>query len=130
MSRAVPMKQNHSNETLSRQLIYLRRALHEHDPKRPNYEVLLQYDEARLHVVVIVKNFLKTLKSEVLSNPPFSPDLVPFDYWLFRWMQKDFAVTGSGLLKKSKYSSMMLSSSVESMSSLILIPKRARKFTK
>jgi len=59
--------------------------------KRPQYEqrydkVILQHDNARLHVAQAVKTYLETLKWEVLSHPPYSPDIAPSDYHLFRSM--------------------------------------------
>ena len=70
------------------QLMRLSRALKE---KRPQYvqrhdEVILQHDSARPHVAHAVKKYLETLKWEVLPHPPYSPDLAPSDYHLFRSM--------------------------------------------
>jgi len=42
------------------------------------------------------------LKWNVLPHPPYSPDIAPSDYWLFRRMQQ---VTGSFLSQKSKIGS-------------------------
>jgi len=59
------------------QLIRLSRALRE----KPKYEqrhdkVILLHDNARP----------ETLKWNVLPHSPYSPDIVPSDYWLFRRM--------------------------------------------
>jgi len=86
------------------QLIRLSHALRE---KRPKYEqrhdkVILLHDNARLHVAKVVKKYLETLKWDVLPHSPYSPDIAPSDYWLFRRMQQ---VTGSLLSQKSKISS-------------------------
>ena len=48
--------------------------------------VILQHDNARLHVVRLVKTYLETLKWEVLPDPLYSPDDAPSDYRLFRLM--------------------------------------------
>ena len=79
------------NETITvvryrTQLMRWSRALRE---KRPQYEqrheeVILQHDNARPHVFKPVKTYLKTLKWEVLPHPPYSPDIAPSDYYLFR----------------------------------------------
>ena len=86
------------NETITgdvyrRQLMRLSRALRE---KRPQYadrhdKVILQHDNARTHVAQVVKTYLETLKWDVLPHPPYSPDLAPSDYYLFRSMQHGLA---------------------------------------
>jgi len=75
------------------QLMRLSRALRE---KRPQYEqrhekVILQHDNARPHVAKPVKTYLETLKWEVLPHPPYSPDIAPSDYYLFRSMAHGLA---------------------------------------
>ncbi|GBP91777.1 Inositol hexakisphosphate and diphosphoinositol-pentakisphosphate kinase [Eumeta japonica] len=47
-------------------------------------KVVLLHDNARPHVAVLVKNYLKTLNQEVLPHPPYSPGIAPSDYHLFR----------------------------------------------
>ena len=59
--------------------------------KRPQYEqrhekVILQHDNTRPHVAKPVKTYLETLKWEMLPHPPYSPDIAPSDYNLFRSM--------------------------------------------
>ena len=59
--------------------------------KRLQYEqrhekVILRHDNARPHVAKPVKTYLETLKWEVLPHPPYSPDIAPSDYYLFRSM--------------------------------------------
>jgi len=86
------------------QLIRLSRALRE---KRPEYEQrhdkVFLHDNVRPHVAKVIKKYLETLKCwDVLSYPPYSSDIAPSDYWLFRKMQQ---VTGSLLSQKSKIGS-------------------------
>lgn len=54
--------------------------------KRPNRkgQVILLHDNARPHVAKVVKATLQELDWEVLRHPPYSPDLAPTDYHLFR----------------------------------------------
>ena len=64
--------------------------------KRPQYEqrhekVILQHDNARPHVAKRVKIYLETLKWEVLPHPPYSSDIAPSDYYLFRSMAHGLA---------------------------------------
>lgn len=86
------------NETITgdryrKQLMQLSRAL---KGKRPQYEqrhdkVILQHDNARPHVAKPVKTYLETLKWSVLPHPPYSPDIAPSDYHLFRSMAHGLA---------------------------------------
>ncbi|CAD7003923.1 unnamed protein product [Ceratitis capitata] len=75
------------------QLTRLSRALKE---KRPQYQerhdkVIVQHDNARPHVAKVVKKYLETLKWEVLPHPPYSPDVAPSDFHLFRSMAHGLA---------------------------------------
>ncbi|KAG5326294.1 MOS1T transposase, partial [Pseudoatta argentina] len=75
------------------QLMLLSRALKE---KRPLYaqrhdKVILLHDNARPHVAKPVKTYLETLKWEVLPHPPYSPDIAPSNFHLFRSMARGLA---------------------------------------
>jgi len=88
------------------QLIRLSRALREKRPDTNKDKVILLRDNAQPHIAEIVKKYLETLKWDVLPDPPFSPNIAPSDYWLFRRMQQ---VTGSLLSQKSKIGSKIKS---------------------
>jgi len=67
-------------------LMRLSRALKE---KRAHYysrhdKIILLHDNAWLHVAAPVKTYLETLKWKILPHPPYSPDIAPSDYHLFR----------------------------------------------
>jgi len=47
-------------------------------------KVILLHDNARPHVAKVIKKYLETLKWDVLPHPPYSLDIAPSDYWLFR----------------------------------------------
>ncbi|KAG5318734.1 MOS1T transposase, partial [Pseudoatta argentina] len=73
--------------------MHLSRALKE---KRPLYaqrhdKVILLHDNARPHVAKPVKTYLETFKWEVLPHPPYSPDIAPSDFHLFRSMAHGLA---------------------------------------
>ena len=64
--------------------------------KRPQYakrhdKVIFQHDNARPHVAKVVKNTLEALQWDVLPHPPYSPDIAPSDYHLFRSMTHGLA---------------------------------------
>jgi len=64
-------------------------------------KIILLCDNA--HVAEVVKKYLETLKWDVLSHSPYSPDIAPSDYWLFRRMQHDlWQVTGLLFRKNQK----------------------------
>jgi len=54
------------------------------------------------HVAKVLKKYLETLKWDVLSHSPYSPDIASSGYWLFQRMQQ---VTGSLISQKSKIDS-------------------------
>lgn len=47
----------------------------------------MQHDNAKPHTARIVKTYLEGQDWEVLSHPPYSPDIAASDYYLFRSMQ-------------------------------------------
>jgi [histone H3]-lysine36 N-dimethyltransferase SETMAR len=56
-------------------------------PVLPNrWEVLLLYDNTRPHVAKKTQMKLIKFDREVLPHPPYSPDIAPSDYHLFRAM--------------------------------------------
>lgn len=75
------------------QLLNLNQAI---SSKRPQYgqrhdKIILQHDNARPHVAIGVKETLKRLGWEILPHPPYSPDIAPSDFHLFRSMQHSLA---------------------------------------
>lgn len=70
------------------QLAQLRNQLAE---KRPEWadrhdKVILLHDNARPHVAKPIKDTIEEFKWDVLPHPPYSPDIAPSDYHLFRSM--------------------------------------------
>ena len=64
------------------QLENFRAALQANHPKRR--KVRLLHDNARSHTAKVTRQKLEELWWEVLLHPPYSPDLVPSNYHLFR----------------------------------------------
>ncbi|UYV61889.1 hypothetical protein LAZ67_1006967 [Cordylochernes scorpioides] len=87
-----------SNETITgeryqQHLMRLSRAL---TIKRPLYvkrhdKVIYQHDNTRPHVAKVVKETLEALQWDVLPHPPYSPDIAPSDYHMFRSMTHGLA---------------------------------------
>ena len=57
--------------------------------ERPNRHenLIFQHDNGHPHVAVPPKNYLENAGWEILAHPPYSPDIAPSDYHLFRSMQ-------------------------------------------
>lgn len=82
-----------NGERYQQQLMQLSRAL---KVARPQYaerhdKVIFQHDNARPHVAKVVKETLTALRWDVLPHPPYSPDIAPSDYHLFRSMSHGLA---------------------------------------
>jgi histone-lysine N-methyltransferase SETMAR len=64
------------------QMDRLKQALKNNRPEKKN--VLLLHDNASPHVAKLTRKKLADLDFEILPHPPYSPDLAPSDYYLFR----------------------------------------------
>ncbi|UYV71668.1 hypothetical protein LAZ67_8004049 [Cordylochernes scorpioides] len=57
------------------------------EKKRPekwtNGDWILHHDNARPHTVHLVTSFLAKNGTEILPQPPYSPDIAPYDFFLF-----------------------------------------------
>jgi histone-lysine N-methyltransferase SETMAR len=89
----LPSGQTITGERYRQQLIKLNAAIKE---KRPEYatrheSIIFHDDNARPHRTQPVKNYVKNVGWESLPHPPYSPDLAPSDYHLFRSMQNALA---------------------------------------
>jgi hypothetical protein len=47
----------------------------------------LHHDNAPSHTWLVVQLFLAEKDNPVITQPPYSPDLVPIDFWLFRTLE-------------------------------------------
>uniref|UniRef100_A0A7E4UNE0 HTH_48 domain-containing protein n=1 Tax=Panagrellus redivivus TaxID=6233 RepID=A0A7E4UNE0_PANRE len=54
------------------------------EKRRRRVDVCLLHDNARPHKAKVTTKFLEDLGWETVSHPPYSPDLAPSDYHLFR----------------------------------------------
>jgi hypothetical protein len=54
-------------------------------------EWFLHWDNVPVHTAMVIHDFLAKKSIKLLSNPPFSPDLIPADYFLFPKLKKELA---------------------------------------
>ena len=70
------------------QLDQLKAALDKKCPELVNRKcIIFHQDNARLHVSLMTRQKLVQLGWEVLIHPPYSPDIAPLDFYLFRSLQ-------------------------------------------
>lgn len=62
----------------------LPRVLEKVREKRPRSRILLHHDNASSHTARQTIDYLATSDVELLGHPPYSPDLAPCDFYLFR----------------------------------------------
>jgi histone-lysine N-methyltransferase SETMAR len=61
--------------------------------RRSTLRIMLLHDNARLHTACAMIDALEMLKFEVLSHPPYSPDLAPSDFHFFPHLKRDLKGT-------------------------------------
>ena len=77
-----------NSERYCQQLDNLKTALQEKRPAMFNRKnIILHHDNARPHTALGTRQKLAELGWEILSHPPYSPDLAPSDYHLFLSLQ-------------------------------------------
>jgi hypothetical protein len=53
------------------------------DVKECNEQWFLHHDNPQSHTSLVVQQFLTKENNPVMTQPPYSPDLAPSDFWLF-----------------------------------------------
>ncbi|CAK1589814.1 unnamed protein product [Parnassius mnemosyne] len=56
--------------------------------------VVFHHDNARLYTSLATQRKLKELSWEVLIHPPYSPDLAPSEFYMFRSLQNSLGSVG------------------------------------
>lgn len=83
-------------EIYADQLSRVQAALIEKQPATVNRKgIILLHDNARPHIAKLTLKKISELGWEVLPHPPYSPDLAPSDFYLFRALQQ--------FMKEKKY---------------------------
>jgi [histone H3]-lysine36 N-dimethyltransferase SETMAR len=84
----LPSNQTINSEVYCRQMNNLEQTLREKRPELVESNgIILQHDNARSHIAEMTKKKLREFGWEVLPHPPYSPDLAPSDYHLFRSLE-------------------------------------------
>lgn len=84
----LPTGQTIDSARYCQQLTRLEQAIQKKRPELINRKgVVFHHDNARPHVSLVTREKLEELGWEVLMHPPYSPDLAPSDYHLFRSLQ-------------------------------------------
>ncbi|XP_023230347.1 histone-lysine N-methyltransferase SETMAR-like [Centruroides sculpturatus] len=84
----LPENQTINSEKYCSQLSELKRAIDQKRPELANRKgIVFHQDNARPHVSLATRQKLLQLDWDVLVHPPYSPDLAPSDYHLFRSLQ-------------------------------------------
>jgi histone-lysine N-methyltransferase SETMAR len=86
LPRKTTMNGNYYAEVLGK----LEKAIKEKRKEKFKNGILLLHDNAPVHKAGVVQDALKKLKFQELNHPPYSPDLAPCDYFLFRKLKKKF----------------------------------------
>jgi histone-lysine N-methyltransferase SETMAR len=84
LPRKTTMNGNYYAEVLGK----LEKAIKEKRKGKFKNGILLLHDNAPVHKAGVVQDALKKLKFQELNHPPYSPDLAPCDYFLFRKLKK------------------------------------------
>jgi len=84
----LPRNQTINSDVYCQQLDKLNAAIKEKRPELINRKgFIFHQDNARPHTSLMTRQKLGQLGWEVLMHPPYSPDLAPSDYHLFRSLQ-------------------------------------------
>lgn len=85
----LPPGQTINSSLYCQQLVRLQQAIEKKRPSLYNRKgVVFLHDNARPHTSLMTRQKMRELGWEVLMHPPYSPDIAPTDYHLFRALQK------------------------------------------
>ena len=84
----LPSNQTINSNVYCRQLNKLDAAVKEKRPELVNRKgVIFHHDKATPHTSLVTRQKLLRIGWKVMLHPPYSPDLAPSDYYLFRSLQ-------------------------------------------
>ncbi|XP_014482317.1 PREDICTED: histone-lysine N-methyltransferase SETMAR-like [Dinoponera quadriceps] len=80
--------QNYLDDVYCQQLDKLNAAIKEKRPELVNRKgVIFHHNNVRPHTSLVTRQKLMELGWELMLHPPYSPDIAPSDYYLFRSLQ-------------------------------------------
>ena len=83
----MPQKTTITGQTYANTITTLREAIKEKRRGRLSAGVLLLHDNAPVHLSAKSQAAIRQCGFQQLNHPPYSPDLAPLDYFLFRVMK-------------------------------------------
>jgi len=84
----MPQKTTVTGQTYANTITALRDAIKEKRRGELSAGVLLLHDNAPVHMFAKSQAAIRQCGFQQLNDPPYSPDLAPLDYFLFRVMKK------------------------------------------
>ena len=57
----------------------------------PSRSTPLHWDNALVHITAVIKDWFAANALQLLEHPPYSPDLAPANFFLFRRVEEDLA---------------------------------------
>jgi histone-lysine N-methyltransferase SETMAR len=84
----MPQKTTITGQTYANTITALRKAIKEKRRGKVSAGMLLLHDNAPVHMSAKSQAAIQQCGFQQLNHPPYSPDLAPSDYFLFRVMKK------------------------------------------
>ena len=84
----MPQKTTRTGQTYANTITALRGAIKEKRRGKFSAGVLLDHDNAPVHMYTKSQAAIRQCGFQHLNHPPYSPELAPSDYFLFRVMKK------------------------------------------
>ena len=98
----MPQKTTRTGQTYANTITALRGAIKEKRRGKLSADVLLLHDNAPVHMSAKSQAAIRQCGFQQLNHPPYSPELAPSDYFLFRVMKKFLWVNDFQAMKKSR----------------------------
>ena len=98
----MPQKTTITGQTYANTITALREAIKEKRRGKLSAGVLLLHDNAPVHISAKSQAAIRQCGFQQLNHTPYSPDLTPSDYILFRVIKNFFGVNNFQAMKKSR----------------------------